>query len=1031
MALTTILCTIPFFASAENLNNGSKNCLAELECTDEGHYTGNMGDSRVYRLDKEPFVGVSPYGYTGSAGFNGTYKDGGDGTVYENGLEVFLARWISGDNISWAYRTFKLGKQYKNLSGKSELICSYKNSFDVTAYFYNGDELLYSFNMTPNNYKTEFNIDVSNVDELKVLIKDNIKTAGGTSFALYDLFLDYHNDSEIPEDAVEFNGHYYKVYNIGMTWAKAKEYCENRGGHLVTITSPEENAFVNNLITPLSKSADVMIGLSDIDKEGDWTTWCTGEPVVYSNWGDNEPDNRGGGQDICVIVNGTRGYKGGQFYCIKGQWDDVGDKDYKLPFICEWENNSALDNKNVESTKLHVGKTLDLSGKENNETGTWSSSDETVAKVSQYGVVSAIKKGSATITRTAKSETVTVNVSVCDNSTCDWKVTEIGSDYREGTRDYVCEICGEVVTSESFKDNLRVTINSSNLSYVKGEKIYIAVSDFVFTKEYKPNKLSIVLSGTSVIEVTDIKDYSEMTNMKIKLFEKCKILVLEAKGVGSAWISLTNEQTRHTRRIPIAVSEDKYETIRADKVKTYDYKCWLKTDKYNASFDGIWVSDFSCSEADGGWNFSMNIYNENYSNAVLEVFDKDGKLINVKIIDKFESLTKGLKKTVEAGWTVIEDAIDGDSLSFRADTISKHTPIKNLKIPQDGFIRITADSSVSPSCAVVNAFDIALTCWTFVSDISQFISGISKFDRDSAKALTKTALMKLMAQEEYLNFAKKFQDKFVGKLGTDLSLDMLINLSNKILSDADLLLFKGLDVDFNDVVKMALGTGAGVAEGLFLKLSGPYGAVLKSMFIFQDVSDWILEVNNATKSITGSNPIGWMTPYKGTSSALVLKNENVTVDTNGNVPKDVIMQSFRIARGNTYVRDFMEFINKPIEDYETYEIALYNDGNVVQPEGKVEVSIVSPYKSATVYRQNADGTWERIESKMKNGMVVFEVDHFCKFVIAEEEEPENPSASCSCACHKKGIVKFFFKIGLFFQKIFKKNKICKCGAQHY
>ncbi len=43
----------------------------------------------------------------------------------------------------------------------------------------------------------------------------------------------------------------------------------------------------------------------------------------------------------------------------------------------------------------------------------------------------------------------------------------------------------------------------------------------------------------------------------------------------------------------------------------------------------------------------------------------------------------------------------------------------------------------------------------------------------------------------------------------------------------------------------------------------------------------------------------------------------------------------------------------------------------------------------------------------------------------------NPSANCSCGCHKKGIVKFFFKIGLFFQKIFKKNRVCKCGVWHY
>ena len=46
-------------------------------------------------------------------------------------------------------------------------------------------------------------------------------------------------------------------------------------------------------------------------------------------------------------------------------------------------------------------------------------------------------------------------------------------------------------------------------------------------------------------------------------------------------------------------------------------------------------------------------------------------------------------------------------------------------------------------------------------------------------------------------------------------------------------------------------------------------------------------------------------------------------------------------------------------------------------------------------------------------------------------KPVDPSENCSCACHKKGIVKFFFKIGLFFQKIFKKNRICRCGVWHY
>ena len=38
---------------------------------------------------------------------------------------------------------------------------------------------------------------------------------------------------------------------------------------------------------------------------------------------------------------------------------------------------------------------------------------------------------------------------------------------------------------------------------------------------------------------------------------------------------------------------------------------------------------------------------------------------------------------------------------------------------------------------------------------------------------------------------------------------------------------------------------------------------------------------------------------------------------------------------------------------------------------------------------------------------------------------------CNCNCHKDGIANFFFKIMLFFQKLFKINKTCDCGIAHY
>ena len=40
------------------------------------------------------------------------------------------------------------------------------------------------------------------------------------------------------------------------------------------------------------------------------------------------------------------------------------------------------------------------------------------------------------------------------------------------------------------------------------------------------------------------------------------------------------------------------------------------------------------------------------------------------------------------------------------------------------------------------------------------------------------------------------------------------------------------------------------------------------------------------------------------------------------------------------------------------------------------------------------------------------------------------SFDCSCNCHKSGIPHLFFKIILFFQKLFGQNKVCACGVKH-
>lgn len=126
-------------------------------------------------------------------------------------------------------------------------------------------------------------------------------------------------------DWVYFNGHCYterEEYG-DEDWYDARNDCAERGAYLVTISSPEENAFVNELNNNLNDP--VWIGANDIEIEGDWT-WHTDEPWVYDNWGTNEPNNSG--NEDCAIMYSS------------GEWNDTAceGKNVDFDWICEKKN---------------------------------------------------------------------------------------------------------------------------------------------------------------------------------------------------------------------------------------------------------------------------------------------------------------------------------------------------------------------------------------------------------------------------------------------------------------------------------------------------------------------------------------------------------------------------------------------------------------------------------------------------------------------------------------------------------------------
>lgn len=214
---------------------------------------------------------------------------------------------------------------------------------------------------------------------------------------------DKFDPSNILVDAVEFNGHYYYVYNIdtGTTWEEAKQYCESQGGYLATITSPEEQAFISSLVQN-QKKRSYWIGLTDEEESGDWK-WVTNEPFSYSNWAQNEPNHGYGGKEHYVaIVSYDTEY---DYPIFRGEWNDhANDRDTgQFGFICEWgeySTNFISPSEDQIETNGAFGKYLAAVSK-TTESGSWT---EQLSLDADMSITNSSSKTKTTMTLNSTSD---------------------------------------------------------------------------------------------------------------------------------------------------------------------------------------------------------------------------------------------------------------------------------------------------------------------------------------------------------------------------------------------------------------------------------------------------------------------------------------------------------------------------------------------------------------------------------------------------------------------------------------------------
>lgn len=130
-----------------------------------------------------------------------------------------------------------------------------------------------------------------------------------------------------------YERHSYCLIADGLQWDQAKIVSQELGGHLVTITSADENAVVKQLVIDSGLSA-IWLGATDKEIEGEWK-WVTGESFNFTSWGKivgglMEP-NGGAEANYLAFYNGH--YENGD--CM---WDDTSnDAPLVKGFVVEFE----------------------------------------------------------------------------------------------------------------------------------------------------------------------------------------------------------------------------------------------------------------------------------------------------------------------------------------------------------------------------------------------------------------------------------------------------------------------------------------------------------------------------------------------------------------------------------------------------------------------------------------------------------------------------------------------------------------------
>ena len=777
----------------------------------------------------------------------------------------------------------------------------------------------------------------------------------------------------------QYNGHTYRIFDESLNWSDAEAKCEQLGGHLVTITSEDEQLFLETFLNNSNKYS-YFIGGKQTDS--DWE-WITGESFSYFNWAPGEPNYSGNYMQIfapkyveyesdeCVFKWDNTDDDGDHGFGLKVSLNEIG-------FICEWETLNVSSILKFGADRFTFGK--DISG-------------SVGSTVDALVVYKSMESNTDSLAITSSNPDI-VEIGTIKNDVGDYLISE---NEHKATVPLKLKAEGKaiitIVSPEGISTSVDVICNKSSyeiklfspypeLIVGKGNQIKVAVQ--------LKNNGEVVDGGTAYTFVSSNNNIVSLTNIRNE--SDGTYFCIDGKNEGEAIITITENNTGSILNCRVVV-QNGILTYNAEALpKYYDFD-----EEYNGYIGGMYIDEFKSVEKDENTlNVSFNVYNTTNIVGVVDVYDSEGNIIKCEQIKRFDGgFTTSIADTLVSGYELIEDIATGDILTYKQNSYSQRTPI-TVEVPKGGRIEITNDPLYSDTCAVYNYSEFITQSILMFGDVAEIKAEKSK---EVSEIVGKNVVDKFL--KEYISAFKgeKVNEK-VAELGTKVIEKLKEKSVEKIMEssitgqlasfvDDGKVIFEECDIDLdNFIISSAASIGISIAESSLMKAMGPFGDVLNGMFKVAEYGSYSCFLVDLLKPHENHVFRVYFNDKQGNlyNNGVSVKSENGTVDLS---ELNYVMHSVVLSNEEDLEGKMKESLDSISDKYVVRNIYLERDGQISQPNQTVEVTIPVPDDwipdFCKLYWVQEDGTLKEIQATTSFNNLVFTTDHFSYYAIVYDD----------------------------------------------